>query len=293
MSSIMNKLRKIEDLHKSVRSLQEAIGRVESRQVANNLDQAVNLNEVEFRVFSQWGEDGIIQRLIHCVPIERKIFVEFGVEDYREANTRFLLVNNNWAGLVLDGDKDNIQRIKKDEIFWRHNLKAEYAFVTSENINQVLRDNGVEGDIGLLSIDIDGNDYWVWKAIEVIQPRVLIIEYNSRFGPHRAVTIPYDPSFRRVQAHYSGIYYGASLAALVSLGRQKGYDFVGSNLAGNNGFWIRRDVRPAAFPIKTAAAGFMASQFREARHQDGSLAFLTQEEEQYILNGLPLVDVPG
>lgn len=292
LSSLLKKLRKIDDLHSRVRSLQEALGRVEARQVTALYQQNSSLQEVEFRVFSQWGEDGIIQRLVRSVAIERRIFVEFGVQDYQEANTRFLLINNNWSGLVLDGDQKHINRIKQDEIFWRHNLKAECAFVTAENINALLKANGVDGDIGLLSIDIDGNDYWVWDAIKVVSPRIVIVEYNARFGPHRAVTVPYDPAFSRAKAHYSRIYYGASLAALVSLGSRKGYDFVGCNSGGNNAFWVRRDVRPSSLRPMTALEGFVPLQFREARRQDGNLAFLSMDEEQRILNDLPLVEIP-
>lgn len=293
ISSLWKKLRKIDDMYNRVRYLQEALGRVEARQLTSISQDSHSLRQAEFRVFSQWGEDGIIQRLIELVPIDRRIFVEFGVQDYQEANTRFLLVHNNWAGLVLDGDKANIERVKQDELFWRHNLKAEYAFVTAENINQLLKANGAEGDIGLLSIDIDGNDYWVWNAIDAIQPRIVIVEYNAHFGPHRAVTVPYNPFFKRANAHYSMIYYGASLSALVSLGARKGFDFVGTNSAGNNAFFVRRDVRPPSLPLLTASAGFVASQFRESRGEDGQLLFLTADEERRILEDLPLVEVPA
>jgi hypothetical protein len=224
--------------------VQEALGRIEARQLAG--ERGAELRESEFRTFSQWGEDGIIQRLVHTVPIERKLFVEFGVQDYSESNTRFLLLNDNWSGLVMDGDEANIAAIRRSDLFWRHNIKAQRAFVTRENIDELLRGNGVEGDIGLLSIDIDGNDYWVWEAISSIAPRIVIAEYNARFGPQRAVTIPYDPAFTRQRAHYSMIYYGASLAALTQLGKRKGYALVGCNSAGNNAFFVRRDCMPAS-----------------------------------------------
>ncbi|HXX74285.1 MAG TPA: hypothetical protein VEI50_04100 [Nitrospiraceae bacterium] len=289
--SLLKKLRQLDDVSARVRSIQEALGRVEARQLSDA--PISNLSQSEFRVFSQWGEDGIIQRLIHEVPIDRRIFVEFGVQDYQESNTRFLLVRDNWAGMVIDGDQGNIDRIRHDEIFWRYNLKAECAFVKRDNINELLKNNGVVGDIGLLSIDIDGNDYWVWEAIEVVRPRIVVVEYNARFGVDRAVTIPYDAEFSRVRAHYSMVYYGASLAALVSLGVRKGYDFVGANSAGNNAFFVRQDLRPSFLPVLTATEGFVASQFRESRAKNGHLVFLTNDEEQRILKELPLVEVPG
>lgn len=233
-----------------------------------------NFEDVEFQVFSQFGEDGIIQYLIHNVCIQNKVFVEFGVENYEEANTRFLLMNNNWSGLVIDGDRGNVEHIKAQEYYWKHDLKAICAFITAENINQLIKDAGIEGDIGLLSIDIDGNDYWIWKEIDVISPRIVICEYNSIFGSEHQVTIPYRPDFVRTKAHYSNLYFGASLAALCDLAEQKGYYFVGSNTAGNNAFFVRKDVIEQLLPV-SCKQGYVISKFRESRDENGNLTFLS------------------
>ncbi|MGA3171311.1 MAG: hypothetical protein ABSE62_09875 [Chthoniobacteraceae bacterium] len=280
-----------ERLEKEVRKLasrmaraQETLGRVEARQCA----AATTMAESEFRAFSQWGEDGIIQFLLRKVKVPRKFFVEFGVENYTEANTRFLLVNDNWPGLVMDGSAENIRSIRKSAIYWQHNLKAVEAFVTRENINGLLTENGVCGEIGLLSIDIDGNDYWVWEAIEAVSPAIVVMEYNARFGPTEAVTVPYDPKFTRANAHYSQVYYGASLEALTRLSRSKGYGLAGCNSAGNNAFFIRKDLWPASLPELSAEAAFARNQFREARGEDGKLAFLDFEAEQKLVFSLPL-----
>src|SRR5437868_3239257 len=194
------------------------------------------LADGEFRVFSQWGEDGIIQYLISRIKITNETFVEFGVENYRESNTRFLLLNNNWRGLVLDGSQHCIDHIQADEICWRHTLTARCAWITRDNINDLLKEAGFAGEVGLLSIDIDGNDYWVWEKLTVIDPVIAITEYNSIFGPELAVTIPYDPKFARHRAHYSGQFWGASLPALTQLADRKGYSLVGCNSAGNNAY---------------------------------------------------------
>jgi hypothetical protein len=271
--------------------MQEAIGRIEGRQL--RAMAPVSLQDYEFQVYSQWGEDGILQRLVETVPVGRKVFVEFGVENYTEANTRFLLVNGNWAGLVMDGSDANVARIVSDPLYWRHNLKAVRAFVTRENINALLTQNGLEGEIGLLSIDIDGNDYWVWKAIEAVRPAIVVAEYNWRFGAERRVTVPYDPAFVRGRAHHSMVYYGASLAALEALGARKGFDLVGCNSAGNNAFFVRRDLRPAALPAVSAREAYVAGSFREARLPSGELAHLPPAEEVALLADLPLVEVPA
>jgi hypothetical protein len=272
-------------LHK----IQEALGRIESRQL--QVIDSKNIADNEFQVFSQFGEDGIIQFLLRHIPIQNKVFVEFGVENYTEANTRFLLINDHWAGLVMDGGGENIEYIKNDPIYWRYNLMAVQAFITRENINGLLSENGIQGEIGLLSIDIDGNDYWVWEAIDVINPVIVIVEYNHRFGPDRAVTIPYDPKFVRTAAHYSNIYYGASLKALCLLAERKGYAFVGCNSAGNNAFFVRKDAKPETIRDLTVEEGFVAGGFHESRDERGRLNFLTPGQEQEILESLTLVEV--
>jgi hypothetical protein len=269
--------------------LQEAVARIESRQLAS--ERSPHLIAHEFRAFSQWGEDGIIQYLIRELKLDREVFVEFGVETYVESNTRFLLCNNNWSGLVIDGSEENIQYIRQDPIYWRYNLKAECSFITAENINSLIERNGVRGEIGLLSVDIDGNDYWVWKAIDIVQPTIVIAEYNARFGPERAVTTPYDPGFVRSKAHHSLIYYGASLSALWSLATAKGYALVGCNSSGNNAFFVRKDRLPASLPSLSPAEAYVRNQFREARGADGKLAFVDPQDEIALLAGLPLVTV--
>jgi hypothetical protein len=247
--------------------VQEALGRIEMRQTA-----AATLEDAEFRVFSQWGEDGIIQQLIRRLPIERRIFVEFGVENYVESNTRFLLTNDQWSGLVIDGSPEHIAYIKQDTIYWASSLKAECAFIDKDNINQLLRSYGITGDIGLLSVDIDGNDYWVWQAIEAISPRIVICEYNSHFGPDAEVTTPYDPAFVRGQVHHSLIYYGASISALTALAARKGYSLVAGNRAGNNVFFVRNDVLND-LPVKTPREVYRRAQFREFHDKKGHLTF--------------------
>jgi hypothetical protein len=282
-------MRRIDAIEARVERIQEALGRVEARQLAGS--RLASLQEAEFRTFSQWGEDGIIQHLVRSISIERKIFVEFGVEHYAEANTRFLLVKDNWAGLVIDGDPANVARLREDRIYWQHNLKAEAAFVSCENINDLLGNNGIDGDIGLLSIDIDGNDYWVWQAIEVVSPRIVVVEYNARYGAERAVTIPYDPMFVRSAAHPSMIYYGASLAALTKLGKRKGYSLVGCNSAGNNAFFVRVDCLTEGLRPLTPGEAFVAAKFREARDEQGQLSYLSPKQELALIESLPLVEV--
>ena len=248
------------------------------------------LEDVEFKCYSQFGDDGIIQYLVHMLGIELRTFVEFGVEDYRESNTRFLLLNDNWRGLVIDGSGENVARIKSDPIFWRQDLTAVAAFIDTGNINRLIDEAGFSGELGILSIDIDGNDYWVWESIETVRPLVVICEYNSVFGPDRAISIPYDPAFFRGDVHHSYLYYGASLPALVKLGKRKGYAFVGSNSAGNNAYFVRSD-RLGRISEITAAEGHVSSKFRESRDAEGRFSYLSGSARLEAMRGLPVVDV--
>lgn len=232
-----------------------------------------SLADAEFKVFSQWGEDGIVQYLVHHISIPNKVFVEFGVEDYREANTRFLLIQNNWEGLIIDSNPDLAKYLSAQELYWRYNLNAKTSFITAENINELIREAGIEGDIGLLSIDIDGNDYWVWKAMEVISPRIVICEYNSVFGVKHQITVPYQPDFDKTRHHYSNLCFGASLPAICRLAEEKGYQLVGSNAAGCNAFFVRQDLAEG-LPKPTVNQAYVASRFRSSVNESGELTFL-------------------
>jgi len=278
----------LKDIYSRVESIQQGIGRIESRQISERKSKQFNDNE--FQVFSQWGEDGLIQHLIQNVAIDNPIFVEFGVETYKESNTRFLLTNNNWSGLVIDGLEANIETIKKDPIYWKYNLKTECAFIDKDNINELIRKNGISGDIGLLSVDIDGNDYWVWEAIDVVNPRIVICEYNSIYGAEKSVTVPYNPNFSRTDAHYSNLYWGASVNAFASLANSKGYALVGSNSAGNNLFFVRRDVMAGLKEVLPREA-HKVSQFRESKDAEGKLTLLSFKERISIIREMRLVEL--
>ena len=241
--------------------------------VRNGASRA-SLRDAEFKVFSQFGDDGIIQYLIYRLEPLPDAFVEFGVDNYRESNTRFLLLNNNWRGLVLDGNQKCIDEIRSDEISWRHTLTAKPAWITRDNINDLLRNSGFTGEIGLVSIDIDGNDYWVWEKLDAVDPVIVIVEYNSIFGPDLAVTIPYDPNFTRHKAHYSGQFWGASLPALDLLAKRKGLSLVGCNSAGNNAYFVRNN-RIDRLRVLTPKEAFVDARFRDSRNASGQLTYLS------------------
>ena len=269
--------------------LRVQLGGLESRSVA-----ALGPHEIasaEFQVFSQFGDDGIIQFLVQRVPVENEVFVEFGVEDYHESNTRFLLVHDNWRGLVMDGGTSHVEFLRGRELAWRHYVDAKTAWVDRDNINGLIEGAGIAGDIGLLSVDIDGNDYWVVEAIDAVSARILVLEYNSVFGPEAAITVPYDPRFVRGEKHWSWLYWGASLPALALLANRKGFALVGGNRVGNNAFFVRRDVL-GEIPEVAVSDAWRPSRYRESRDRSGELSYVSSHEECLrLMAAMPVVDV--
>jgi hypothetical protein len=232
-----------------------------------------NLTDIEFSVFSQWGEDGIIDWLVDQFDIIPERFIEFGVGDYKESNTRFLIKNKNWQGLILEANDKDILKIKSDPIYWKYDLIAENCFITKQNINQIIKKNFNNLEIGLLSVDLDGNDYWIIKSINAVKPYIVVCEYNSIFGDKPKITVPYKFSFSRNNSHYSNLFFGSSIQALIDLMKDKNYTFIGSNLNGVNAFFIRNDhVKKILIKIKKIQC--FPSKLRESRDSKGKKNFI-------------------
>lgn len=245
----------------------------------------------EFKVYSQWGEDGIISYLINNLDLKNNFFVEFGVENYLESNTRFLLKKFNWSGLIMDSSPKNIEYIKKDGIYWKHDITALCKFISINNINEIFLENLVDKNIGLLSIDIDGNDYWVWKAISTIDPSIVVIEYNSILGKDKNYVVPYEENFTRKKAHYSNLYYGSSLPALTKLANEKGYALTACNSAGNNAFFVKRNLLNEKVKEVNCRDAFKERKFRESRDKNNKLTFLNNKEQKELISHLSLEEV--
>jgi hypothetical protein len=252
-----------------------------------------NLQEVEFKVSSQWGQDGIIDWLIERaeIPPHAQTFIEFGVEQYRQSNTRFLLQNRNWRGFIMDSDPRVVAAVKSDRLAWRYDLTARSVFITRENINDLLSGAGLGNEIGLLSIDIDGNDYWVWEALHTVRPIICICEYNAVLGDVHPICTPYSPHFNRTHAHSSNLYFGASIAALRSLAVRKGYRFVGTNSAGNDAFFVREDYAARFVEDSLCSIRSMPSLFRESRDEAGHNTYTGGARRLREISGLPVTQV--
>lgn len=240
------------------------------------------INDNEFNVYSQNGEDGILLFILSKIGVHNYSIIEFGGSDGIQCNSANLILNFGWKSLLIEGSQEKVNRGKKyysENNISDEKLKFVSSFITAENINQLFTNNGFNGEIDILSIDIDGNDYHVWKAINCINPRIVVAEYNAAFGPKRNVTIPYKSDFTLKSIEKSGFYFGASLGALEKLGEEKGYTLIGTDSYGVNSFFIRNDLMNENFTklnsiqcfhenLKCKSAGGFEKAFDKIKHLD-------------------------
>lgn len=239
---------------------------------------------VEFSVFSQNGEDGILLDLLRRIGPHEKTFVEIGVENGRECNTAMLGFVLNWNGLMLEAEAHHVDEARRFASYMlrgkTNRVDIRQAVVTVENVNALIEAAGFEGDLGLLSIDVDGMDYWLWKAVQVVRPAVVAVEYNASFGAERSITVPYKEHFDSRREHASGWYHGASLAALEKLGRERGYVLAATDSCGVNAFFARDD------------AGIPGGSASELFHPHLERSKIKAPAEQWAeIRGLPFVEV--
>ena len=209
------------------------------------------LNRHEFSVYSQGGEDGIVQEIFRRIGVTNRYFVEFGVGDGLENNTAYLLFKG-WSGTWIEGSSNFTQLIQRRfrNLMEQKRLTVAQAFITAENIETIFARCAVPPEFDLLSVDIDGNDYWVWRAILNYRPRAVVIEYNAAFPPPVNCVMRYNP-----QHQWQGtMNFNSSLSALEQLGASKGYRLVGCGFSGVNAFFVRDDCAGDHFAAPFTAA---------------------------------------
>jgi hypothetical protein len=236
-------LRRLERLERQVRFLERCV--MATRPSYKDLASS-DSPPLPFGLHSQHAEDGILMGLFEQIGAPRRKFVEIGIQDGLECQAAFWAFAFGWGGLLVDGDPKAVREAKRN---YREYLQVaiRQAFVTREAVNDILKEGGADPEPDLFSLDIDGNEYWVWDAMEAIRPRVAVLEYNRFLGPDKALTIPYDPSFVHRSRHPRG-YVGASLAALAKLGVRKGMALVAAE-AGNAIFVRQECLKPGLTPV--------------------------------------------
>lgn len=227
------------------------------------------LNEVGFRTYSQFEEDGIILYLFSLIPPTNRKCVEICAGNGRECMTANVIINHGWWGYLFDGMDSNVQSgtrfFANNKDTFLHPPTFTKAWITAENVNEQLTSAGVTGPVDLLSLDLDGMDYWVWKAIKAIDPRVVICETHNAAPVGSSVTVPYDPQF----VCNSENYRGTSLEAMCRLGKEKGYRLVGTHRFGFNAFFIKNGIGDELFP-EVSASSCLSDPFSEKRRLDWS-----------------------
>ncbi|MDA1093226.1 MAG: hypothetical protein O3A25_08150 [Acidobacteria bacterium] len=271
VGKVFNKVVHVEpDLHAIMRML---------RLDHTTLPYPQRLMAARYRLWSQNEEDGITLALFDQAGVTNRRFVEIG-SGLSGGNSACLAAELGWTGLMVDGDPVHMTQVRRRF----PGVTATAAWVTRENINELITDAGFTGEVDFFSLDLDGNDYWVWEAMTACSPRVVVIEYNSAFGGERAVTIPYDPTFNRRDHRFC--YYGASLAALAKVSEKKGYRLVTTEPNGVNAFFLRNDVEPS-IPACTPEAAF-----RLQRSYDVWMKTKQEDVYSYVAKAkLPLVDI--
>lgn len=210
--------------------------------------------DVGFRKYSQFEEDGILLYIFSLIQNLNRTCVEICAGNGRECNTANLIINHGWWGHLFDGSEAEVNEGRafyaRNKSTFQYPPRFTHAWVTAENVNDLIRQSGATGPIDLLSLDIDGMDYWVWKAITVIEPQVVVCETHNSIPPDKALTVPYDPKF----VYDTPYFRGASLAAMCKLGREKGYRLIGTHRYGFNAFFMKNGVGEAYFPEVDPAA---------------------------------------
>jgi len=291
IKKVLNRIRTyfVHNLDKNIDNSLMITGKIAANSL-RNINEINRLSDIGFKVYSQFDEDGILEWLLQRIPISSRKFVEFGVENYLEANTRFLIKNRNWRGLVMDSSSDYVDFIRNDEIYWRHNLTAHCNFVTPQNINELLKKYNFTDKIGVLSIDAGGMDYWIWKAIDAIVPDIVICEYNAVFGDIYPLVIPYQKEFISRNMHSSGLYWGASTKAFEQLAVEKNYILIGANISGNNLFFVRKELSVYLGQL-IKNKNSIPSQFRDSRSSKGELTYVGGIERFETIKHLSVINL--
>ena len=243
-----------------------------------NYKNIKNISNAEFKIYSQNGEDGILDYLTYSLGIERPKFLEIGIGDYSESNTRFIFERTSTKGMVIDCIKDLERKIKERIKVWKGDLKIINNKISSENALKILNQDNMLKNLDLFSIDIDGVDYWILNKLPNFFSKIVVLEYNPTFGFDLEVTTPNIPNFDRAKYHYSNLCFGMSFKAAVNLMDKKGFYFVGSNFLKNNAFFISKKYKKDRYlkNLKIDKSKInINSYFRESRNKSKKLNYLS------------------
>ena len=252
------------------------------------------INDLDYKVFSQNGEDGIIDYLLYSLKIDKPKFVEIGIGDYSECNTRFLFERASPKGLVIDCIEDLKIKVSKNIKLWRADITILEEFISSKNINSILKKYNFDKNIDLFSLDVDGIDYWILKELPKNFSKIAIVEFNSTFGSEKEITVPYKKNFDRSKYHYSNLCYGASLKAINNIMKKKGFIFIGTNLHRVNAFFVSKkyiNKIGLKIPKNKDLKKYVDSNIRESRSKNNLLSYLSGSKKIQIIKDCEIIDL--
>ena len=251
LAPLLESHRRLEGLNQSTQLLLQ----LKYKELVRDKAPLPGIDEVGFRVFSENDEDGILLFIFSIIGVTNRKVIDLGSAGIGNSNTANLIVNHGWVGMLIDGNEHALESGKE---FYHQCVDTRnfpptlvHAWITVENVNQLISEHGFSGELDLLSIDMDGVEYWIWKAVDCVSPRVVVAEYQDIIGPEKSLTVPYDPDFKGKDYEVNrriGNFSGASLPALVKLAREKGYRLAGCNRLGYNAFFIRTGIAEEQLP---------------------------------------------
>ena len=271
-----------------------AIGSSHFSMMRQYYSQIKNLSDADYKVFSQTGEDGIIDYLLYSLNIKLPKFVEIGVGDYRESNTRYIFLKNCSRGLIVDKNKNLEKKVSKIVKLWKGDLTIIETAVTSENILHILNSNDFDNNLDVFSLDVDGIDYWILEVLPEKLSKIAVLEYNPIFGSNLEVTIPNLEDFDRKKYHYSCLCWGTSLQALIKLMNKKKYVFVGSNIACFNAFFVLEsevEKLNLTLPDINDLTEYTTSYISDSRSIDGKLNYLSGNQKLKEIENCGVIDL--
>lgn len=252
-----------------------------------------SLWDSEVSVYSQWGEDGILDYLCGVIGLVKPKMLELGAGNFIECNSRFLAEFRHASVVAVDGRSDLEESINSLGVSWKTHILPIQTWITPETITQISKAaRNFLGGIDIVSMDIDGNDYWVMKNFDYSGVSLIVVEYNPLFGNKKAVTVPRNDTFQRTEEHSSNLYYGASLLAWVNLYEKMGFRFVGSNSVGSNAFFLKENLLAFIdFELPVDLAPHTDWRVRESIDSQGKLTKVSNLQRVDLIKDLPLVDL--
>tara|TARA_B100001093_G_scaffold513234_1_gene584728 strand:+ start:1413 stop:2345 length:933 start_codon:yes stop_codon:yes gene_type:complete len=293
ISKFLNLFREITNQKKDL-EIKSLIGK---NILINNRKNYVNfksINDAEEKIFSQNGEDGIIDYILEVLKVKDPKFIEIGVEDYIEANTRLLYHIRNSHGLIVD-QSININKLSKNLDLWQGRIKVLKKYVTPENINEIIKHENFNKDLDLFSIDIDGLDFWVIKKLPVNFAKICIAEYNPLFGSENEISVPNIENFDRTKYHYSNLCWGVSLKGLINIMNEKNFTFLGANNLKNNAFFINKNFEELFKNVisdkNIGLNKYTEHQFQESRDKKGNLTYLSRKDQLKAIKDCQVINI--